>query len=77
MNLGNRAGPFPKSLPTTTLSKVFNGLVYGSSLLAAAVSSNHVLNPAARSDIPIQCYGLVKAAGLLAQGQKKHADDEQ
>jgi hypothetical protein len=51
MALGNRAGPFSKTPPTTTLSKVVNGLVYGSILLAAAVSSDPVLNPEARSDV--------------------------
>jgi hypothetical protein len=51
MTFGNRAGPFPKTPRTTTLSKVVNGLVYGSSLLAAAVSSDHVFKPEARSDI--------------------------
>jgi hypothetical protein len=47
-----------------------NCFVYGSILLAAAFSSDHVLNPEARNDVPIHCYGLVRAAGLLAQGQK-------
>jgi hypothetical protein len=51
MTLGNKAGPFPKTPPTTTMSKVVNGLVYGSSLLAAAVSSDYVFNPEAPGDI--------------------------
>jgi hypothetical protein len=51
MTLGNIAGPFPKTPPTTTLSKVVNGLVYGYGLLAAAVCSDHVFNPEARRTI--------------------------
>jgi hypothetical protein len=70
MTLGNRADPFPKSPSTAAMFKVVNSLVYGSSVLAAVAGSEHDFNPEARGDIPIQRYGLLWTAGLLARGQK-------
>jgi hypothetical protein len=66
MTLGIRAGQFTKISLTAALFRIVNGLVYASSLLPAAVSSDPILNPKALSDIHF--YGLVRAAGLLAQG---------
>jgi hypothetical protein len=76
MTLRNRVGMFPKTLPTATLSRLVNDLVNGSSLLAAAVRTDHVLYPEARSDVRIQCYGLVRAAGPFDTRAQKHADDD-
>jgi hypothetical protein len=70
MTLGNSAGPFSKTPPTTTLSKVVNGLVYGSSLLTAAVSSDHAFIPEARRAI-----GAVSAHADTSPTRVGRADD--